>query len=190
MMKTAEISKKKDSRIGKTDRDIKRAMLSLVAKEPFDRIRVEQIMVEAPVTKVTFYRHFASKDDVLDAIRVDLVDDMITEFNSQPYKNLAGGVSVFYQMMDRQDTPYRRLFQSEEYEEFRSKLRTGYFSMDFFKKLCPDSAFSEIVPAYIADASEGIYRRWKKRPDDRKCSLDELSEMTEKILMGGLNGMK
>ncbi len=91
MTKTASTSKKKDSRIGKTDRDIKRAMLSLVAKEPFDRIRVEQIMAEAPVTKVTFYRHFTSKDDVLDAIRVDLVDDMITEFNTQPYKNLAGG---------------------------------------------------------------------------------------------------
>lgn len=91
MTKTAVISKKKDSRIGKTDRDIKRAMLSLVAKEPFDRIRVEQIMAEAPVTKVTFYRHFASKDDVLDAIRVDLVDEMKAEFDSKPYKNLAGG---------------------------------------------------------------------------------------------------
>lgn len=184
------ITKKKDSRIGKTDRDIKRAMLSLVAKEPFERIRVEQIMAEAPVTKVTFYRHFTSKDDVLDAIRVDLVDDMITEFNSQPYKNLSGGVSIFYKMMDRQDTPYRRLFQSEEYEEFRRKLRAGYFSMDFFKKLSSDSAFAEIVPEYIADAAEGIYRRWKKRPDDKKCSLDELAEVTEKILMGGLNGMK
>lgn len=99
-------------------------------------------------------------------------------------------MSVFYKMMDRQDTPYRRLFQSEEYEEFRSKLRTGYFSTDFFKELCPDSTFAEIVPTYISDAAEGIYRRWKKRPDKQKCSLDELAEMTEKILMGGLNGMK
>ena len=183
-------TKKRDSRIGKTDRDIKRAMLSLIAKEPFERIRVEQIMAEAPVTKVTFYRHFTSKEDVLDAIRSDLVAEMKSDFNSQPYKNLSGGVSVFYKMMDRQDMPYRRLFQSEEYEEFRSKLRTGYFSMDFFKELCPDSTFAEIVPEYIADAAEGIYRRWKKRPDDRKCSLDELAEVTEKILMGGLNGMK
>lgn len=33
--------KRKDSRIGKTDRDIKRAMLLLIAKEPFSQIRVE-----------------------------------------------------------------------------------------------------------------------------------------------------
>lgn len=183
-------TKKKDSRIGKTDRDIKRAMLSLVAKEPFERIRVEQIMAEAPVTKVTFYRHFTSKDDVLDAICADLVDEMESEFNSRAHKSLKEGVAVFYKMMERQDTTYRRLFQSEGYEEFRIKLRAGYFSMDFFKKLCPDSAFAEIVPEYISDAAEGIYRRWKKRPDDRKCSLDELAEVTEKILIGGLNGMK
>ena len=84
------ISNKKDSRIGKTDRDIKRAMLELIRKEPYGQIRIEQIMQEAPVTKVTFYKHFASKDDVLGSIREDMVSEMLASLNKMSAKSLRG----------------------------------------------------------------------------------------------------
>ena len=83
------VSMKKDSRIGKTDRDIKRAMLELIRKEPYGQIRIEQIMQEAPVTKVTFYKHFASKDDVLESIREDMLGEMRDRLNVISDKSLS-----------------------------------------------------------------------------------------------------
>lgn len=85
------VSMKKDSRISKTDWDIKRAMLELIRKEEFSQIRIEQIMQEAPVTKVAFYKHFASKDDVLGSIREDMVSEMLANLNKMPEKSLGGG---------------------------------------------------------------------------------------------------
>ena len=85
------VSKKKDSRIGKTDRDIKRAMLELIRKEAYSQIRIEQIMTETPVTKVTFYKHFASKDDVLESIREDMLGEMRDRLNAMPEKTVRGG---------------------------------------------------------------------------------------------------
>ena len=83
------VSNKKDSRIGKTDRDIKRAMLELIRKEPYGQIRIEQIMQGAPVTKVTFYKHFASKDDVLESIREDMLGEMRDRLNVISDKSLS-----------------------------------------------------------------------------------------------------
>ena len=85
------VSMKKDSRIGKTDRDIKRAMLELIRKEAYSQIRIEQIMQEAPVTKVTFYKHFASKDDVLENIRQDMLEEMRDKLNIVSEKSVRGG---------------------------------------------------------------------------------------------------
>lgn len=85
------VSMKKDSRVSKTDRDIKRAMLELIRREPFSQIRIEQVMQEAPVTKVTFYKHFASKDDVLESIREDMLGEMRGRLNTMPEKSVRGG---------------------------------------------------------------------------------------------------
>ena len=85
------VSMKKDSRIGKTDRDIKRAMLELIRKEAYSQIRIEQIMQEAPVTKVTFYKRFASKDDVLESIRQDMLEEMRDKLNIVSEKSVRGG---------------------------------------------------------------------------------------------------
>ena len=90
------VSMKKDSRIGKTDRDIKRAMLELIRKEAYSQIRIEQIMQEAPVTKVTFYKHFASKDDVLESIRQDMLEEMRDKLNIVSEKSVRGGEAILH----------------------------------------------------------------------------------------------
>lgn len=80
-----------DPRTSKSIRDIKRAMLGLVAEKPYDQIQAEQIMKAAPVNKNTFYKYFGSKQDVLDAVREDLLSEMINGLNKMPDKSLGGG---------------------------------------------------------------------------------------------------
>lgn len=181
--------KRKDSRIAKTDRDIKRAMLSLIAKEPFSHIRIEEIMSEAPVTKVTFYRHFASKDAVLDAIKDDIVKEMESALDGMPERSLARGILIYFELMERPDAAYHRLFWDEDYAGFRQKLREEYFSSDFFKGMCKDKAFAGIASAYIADAAEGIYRNWRKHSGENNRSLEELAGAAGRLLTAGLNGI-
>ena len=78
------VSMKKDSRISKTDWDIKRAMLELIRKEEFSQIRIEQIMQEAPVTKVAFYKHFASSlAEFIVRIILDKPDFRFIRFETQ-----------------------------------------------------------------------------------------------------------
>lgn len=86
--------KSNDPRTSKSIRDIKRAMLELVAKEPFDQIKAEEIMRTAPVNKNTFYKYFASKQDVLDTVRDDMLAEMIDSLNKISDKTLRGGTVI------------------------------------------------------------------------------------------------
>ena len=184
-------SNKKDSRIGKTDRDIKRAMLELIRKEPYSQIRIEQIMKEAPVTKVTFYKHFASKDDVLDSIRDDIVSEMRSDLKIMPEKSLWGGVILFYHYSYTDDPARKKLLNTDEYSDFAKQLREEYFASDFFRTYCDVNPESfNMVSSFISDVCGGIYRRWYHNPaTSDKPDLDTLADMTAKILMGGLKGL-
>lgn len=80
-----------DPRAARSVRDIKNTMLSLVEREPFAQIRVEQILSEAPVQSNTFYKYFASKQDVLDAVGDDLIARMRQELEALQPRDLRGG---------------------------------------------------------------------------------------------------
>lgn len=186
------ISNKKDSRISKTDRDIKRAMLELIRKEPFSQIRIEQIMQEAPVTKVTFYKHFASKDDVLESIRQDMLEEMRDKLNIVSEKSVRGGVKLLYSYYNADDPARRKLLNTEEYSDFAKQLREEYFASDFFIEVCGGrSETFDMVSGFMSDVCGGIYRRWYRRPDSAdKSDLDTLADRTAQILMGGLKGLR
>lgn len=91
-MPKANVNKNEnDPRAARTVAAIKQTMLDLISREPFDQIRVEQILSEAPVTSNTFYRYFSSKQDVVDTIGADILSDALKKLTELPEKSLGGG---------------------------------------------------------------------------------------------------
>lgn len=165
-------------------------MLEQIAVLPFEQIQVEQIIVSAPVNKNTFYKYFASKQDVLDAIREDLLSEMREKLNDENTKSMRKAVLIFYQMMERPEDCFQKLFLNDRYSDFRKKLTDEYFALDFFNKFSPDSSYDDIVTSYIGDASVGIYNWWKKKGQAERMTLEELAGITEQMLMNGLKAVK
>ena len=148
-------------------------------------------MQEAPVTKVTFYKHFASKDDVLESIREDMLGEMRDRLNAMPEKTVRGGAMLYYTYYNTDDPARRKLLNTDEYSDFAKRLREEYFASDYFREVCdckPDSF--DMVSGFMSDVCGGVYRRWYRQPDSAsKPDLDTLSDRTEKMLMGGLKGL-
>ena len=189
MPKTNTNKNRNDPRTSKSIRDIKRAMLELVAEEPFDQIQAEEIIRTAPVNKNTFYKYFGSKQDVLDAVREDLLSEMINRLNKMPDKSLRGGVGLFYNCLNTNSPARYKLLNANEYSDFADKLSAEFFAADFFKSFCDMPEHQEMVSDFIADVSIGVYRRWKNKPKDERQDLEKLAEMTTHILMDGLKGI-
>lgn len=189
MPKTNTNKNLNDPRTEKSIRDIKRAMLELVAKEPFDQIKAEEIMRTAPVNKNTFYKYFASKQDVLDTVRDDMLAEMIDSLNKISDKTLRGGIRLFYNLLNADSPVHYKLLNAEEYSDFADKVSEEYFADDFFKAFCDKPEHQEMISDFIADVSIGVYRRWKKKPKDIRPDLDKLADMTAHMLMDGLEGL-
>ncbi|GHE62177.1 TetR family transcriptional regulator [Streptomyces longispororuber] len=64
--------------------ELTRAALDLLARKGFDAVTVDEIVATAGVSKRTFFRYFASKEDVVVQFLADMGADMRRELASRP----------------------------------------------------------------------------------------------------------
>lgn len=64
----AATSKARDARQVKSDAALRAAMLALITRQSFEKITVRDIVAEAGIGYATFFRHYPSKDSLLDAV--------------------------------------------------------------------------------------------------------------------------
>lgn len=67
----------RDARQVKSDGALRAALLSLISRMAYDRITVRDIVAEADIGYATFFRHFPSKDALLDAVAGEEVAGLI-----------------------------------------------------------------------------------------------------------------
>ena len=67
-----------DRRQRKTRKAIFDAFTSLLRKQPYSKITIQQIIDEADVGRTTFYMHFETKDDLLKELSEDIFDHVFS----------------------------------------------------------------------------------------------------------------
>jgi AcrR family transcriptional regulator len=68
-----------DPRQVRTRASLLRAMLTLLEQEPFENITVRALAAEAGVGYATFFRHYASKEALLDDLAADEISGLLGE---------------------------------------------------------------------------------------------------------------
>ena len=67
-----EKERKEDARVVRTRRDLRAAMAALMEKRPFDKISVSEVCATAAVNRMTFYKHYRDKYDLLNDVILDV----------------------------------------------------------------------------------------------------------------------
>lgn len=62
----------------RTDKAIKQALITLLKNKPFEKITVQDILDETPVTRSTFYKHFHDKYEIAEKMQEEFFDSLIT----------------------------------------------------------------------------------------------------------------
>ncbi len=77
------MAKKEDIRVTKTKRDLRKALAALMEHKEFDKITVCDICEEAMINRMTFYKHYMDKydllSDVLDYTTMQLRSELATD---------------------------------------------------------------------------------------------------------------
>lgn len=67
---------------------LQKALLQLMADKPFSRITVAELAERAGVSRLTFYRNYASKEEVLTAYFDGLFDEYFQEMGNEGWPSL------------------------------------------------------------------------------------------------------
>lgn len=62
----------------RTDKAIKQALISLLKTRPFEKITVQDILDETPVTRSTFYKHYHDKYEIAEKMQDDFFESQMT----------------------------------------------------------------------------------------------------------------
>ncbi|MDG0793750.1 TetR/AcrR family transcriptional regulator [Cohnella ginsengisoli] len=65
-----------DTRVVRSRKALKSALLRLLAEKPFSLIKTNEIAKSAGINRVTFYDHYSTKEELLD----EIVDDVLSEY--------------------------------------------------------------------------------------------------------------
>ena len=79
---------KENPQFQRTDKAIKQALISLLRTTPFEKITVQNILDETPVTRSTFYKHYHDKYEIAERMQDDyfaLQADLSVAARKSPY---------------------------------------------------------------------------------------------------------
>lgn len=80
------MEEKVDLRIVKTKKTLREALLSLISEKDFDKIAVTEICNRALVNRMTFYKYYEDKYQLLDYLFEELTKDLIVKIDKMPHK--------------------------------------------------------------------------------------------------------
>lgn len=90
--------KKEDARVLRTKKDLRAALLDLCRKQSFEKITVREICTHAGINKMTFYKHYHDKYELLDDMARAMTDEMVARTRAEtfPPPSSAEDLSVLF----------------------------------------------------------------------------------------------
>lgn len=138
-----------DARVQRTHRKLAAALVALVLEHGYDAVTVRELTERAGVGYATFFRHFSSKEALLERLLEDTLADLLNQLESpEPLEPQETGTRVFRHAREHADR-YRVLLRTGEVTGLLARctqLSTAILSRTFAPK--PGSVVPFEVAAY------------------------------------------
>lgn len=157
-----------DPRVRKTRRGLQEALVRLILRQGYDSISVQDIATEADTARITFYRHYRDKEELLTDCLNTLYEELAAKTERlSPQGVLAGSspLDVLYAHIEEKESLYRVLFSSRGtqtvIERMRHHLATNAIQnlIQSGKKPVGDIPL-EIIAYHTASAQIGLAMWW------------------------------
>lgn len=122
-----------DLRVIKTKRGLRDAFVRLLLRKGYDAISIQDIATEAEAARVTFYRHYKNKEellvDCLDVIYEELSERINQASVDDDFNNAFLPSLIFFQHIQEEETLYKILFSSRGTQVVIEHLRNLFADM-------------------------------------------------------------
>lgn len=157
-----------DPRVRKTRRGLQEALVRLILREGYDNLSVQAIADEAQTARITFYRHYHDKKDLLADCLNTLYEELTQKTGAITREGLLAGytpVHVLYEHITQQEALYRILFASGGTHTVLERLRhhmaqKGLEAMQRLGRIPAGGIPMELVAYHAASAQLGLAIWW------------------------------
>jgi AcrR family transcriptional regulator len=182
-----------DPRVKKTRRGLRAAFISLILQKGYDSIAIQDITDEAETARITFYRHYRDKEELL----TDCLNELYEELIEKTEREIAAGADpgsspfrVFYEHLEEQEKLYRVLFSSMGTQTVVNRMRQ-YMAQrlienldTFFERSARPAIPDEIIAFHIVSAHLGLGIWWLE--NDKPYPVEYLTQISMWLSFAGL----
>lgn len=181
-----------DRRIEKTRQALRQALLILLREKPLEQIEIQEITDCANTARVTFYRHYATKEDllldVLEQIYQDLREslpvpaiELITDFRQTP------PVYVLFRFLEQDRLLYKKLFTGTASALIQQRIR-HYIVNQVIQAFSAAPRYADmpiiLIANHIASTAIGNVMWWLA--DDLPYSSEYMARITHWLAFAGV----
>lgn len=161
-----------DLRVRRTEKALRNALTSLIFKKGYDAITVQDIVDEAEISRVTFYRHYKDKDDLLTTYLEMVYQDLVaclTPCSLINFTNDVPPILILYKYLEGNLPLYRAILNSSVSMMVQQRIRDYliYVIQREIVEAFPLHKFPIPVPLvalHVAVAELGMVLWWIENP--------------------------
>lgn len=179
-----------DLRVRKTIQGIKGAFEELICEKGYGKITVKELCDKAQINKKTFYHYYETLDALLSELQGELAEGYLNRIKGYALPEELDKVNrEFFLYSAEQGRAYEKITCSGAYHAIRDEMVSGVTDAGWSgsKKYQQLSGYQkQLLMGFINNAVLTAYRQWVE--DGKKMPLEEVIEMTNRIVLGGVNG--
>ena len=179
-----------DLRVVKTIEGIKNAFEELICEKDYERITVKELCDRARINKKTFYHYYETLDALLAELQTELSAGYLERIKDFSLPEDLDKVNrEFFLFSSEQGLAYEKITISGTWHSVRDEMveeinDAGWGKSKKYQKF---SDFEKkLLMGFINNTVLTAYRQWVE--DGKKMPLEEVIEMTNRIVLGGVNG--
>ena len=181
-----------DLRVRRTIEAIKKAFEELICETDYEKIKVTELCQRAMINKKTFYVYYPTLDDLLAEMQAELSSGYLERIKEYKLPDDLDKINrEFFMFSEEQGLAYEKITcaANNSLHYIRSGMMkkvndAGWGSSVKFNAL-PDHE-KPVIINYVNNTVLSIYRQWIE--DGKQQKVDEIIELTNRLVLGGVNG--
>lgn len=183
--------KKKDRRIGKTQKSIRDASIALIMEKDIAQITVKELSERANINRKTFYMHYSSIEDIFDKIENEIIEKLLYILDQYDFFDKQFDAYSFFQSLNdviNQDFDlYQKLVHANSNNFLIVKVKKilkDTLLEKYSKKLKISKEVYLLCAEYTASGVISLYIEWFNMKSD--LSLEDLAKVAGNITFYGV----
>lgn len=182
---------KEDLRVIRTREAIRRTFEEMICEMDYEKITIKELTERARINRKTFYLHYNSLDDLLLEMQNEMAKSFIERTkNLERPRDMDKITREFFLVSESAGRLHERLMCSGSYHYISRKITNEIMSETWGtdgRRMNVDPYVQNIIMAFVSQATIEIYKQWTA--DKKKIPLDEIIELTTKLICNGINGV-